>query len=68
MPRGGGGRGKDRASHAYCVLVSLPDQDRGLWSGNETLCTHAYKIIKWRPKQRAAASECCELTRVNLKL
>ena len=29
-----------------------------------------YKIRKWRPKQRTAASECCKrfsLTRVNLK-
>ena len=28
-----------------CPLVSLPD-DRGLWSGNETACVHAYKIIE----------------------
>ena len=57
------------AGHFACVpvLVSL----HGLWSGNETSCTHAYKISKWRPKQRTAATECCEwllLTRVNLKL
>ena len=43
------------AGHFACVLVSLPD-DGGLWSGNETLCAHAYKIRKWRPKQRTAAS------------
>ena len=57
------------AGHFACVpvLVSL----RGLWSGNETSCAHAYKIRKWRPKQRTAATECCEWllsTRVNLKL
>ena len=69
---------KDRASHAYrqlsghfpCVLSRFQTDDSGLWSGNETLCAHAYKIRKWRPKQRTAASECCKmllLTRVNLK-
>ena len=56
------------AGHFACVpvLVSL----HGLWSGNETSCTHAYKISKWRPKQRTAATECCEWllsTRVNFE-
>ena len=57
------------AGHFACVpvLVSL----RGLSSGNETSCAHAYKIRKWCPKQRTAATECCEWlssTRVNLNL
>ena len=42
-----------------------------IWSGNKTLCAHAYKIRKWRPSQRTATTECCErllLTRVNLRL
>ena len=30
--------------------------DRGYWFGNETGCAHAYKIKKWRPLQRTAAS------------
>ena len=65
--------GKDRTSHHARSLVysRFQTNDRDLWSGNETLCAHAYKIRKWRPKQRTAASECCEwllLTRVNLKL
>ena len=59
-------------SHARSLVYSrFQTNDRGLWSGNETLCAHAYKIRKWRPKQRTAVSECCEwilLTRVNLKL
>ena len=45
--------------------------ERGIWPGNETSCAHAYKIRKWRPSQRTAATECCEwllLTRVNLRL
>ena len=61
----------------YCPLaISLvyssrfQTNDLGLWSGNETSCVHVYKIRKWHPKQRTAASECCEwlLTKVNLKL
>ena len=27
------------------------------------MCAHAYKIRKWRPKQRTVASECCEWQR-----
>ena len=53
------------------VCSRFQTNDRGLRSGNETSCAHAYKIRKWRPSQRTAASECCEwllLTRVNLKL
>ena len=53
------------------VYSRFQTNDRGLRSGNETSCAHAYKIRKWRPSQRTAASECCEwllLTRVNLKL
>ena len=55
-----------------CVLsrFQTDDSDSGLWSGNETSCAHVYKIRKWGPKQRTAASECCKkllLTRVNLK-
>ena len=48
---------KDRASHAYRQLAISPvywsrfqTDDSGLWSGNETLCVHAYKIRKWRPR------------------
>ena len=55
-------------SHVYSRFQT---NDCGLRSGNETSCAHAYKIRKWRPSQRTAASECCEwllLTRVNLKL
>ena len=53
------------------VYSRFQTNDRGLRSGNETSCAHAYKIRKWHPSQRTAASECCErllLTRVNLKL
>ena len=47
----------DRASHARSLGYSrFQTNDRGLWSGNETSCAHAYKIRKWRPKQRTAAS------------
>ena len=46
------------AAGDFVCVHSLPDHnDRGLWSGNETSCAHAYKIRKWHPKQR---SECCE--------
>ena len=52
------------------VYSRFQTNDRGLRSGNETSCAHAYKIRKWRPSQRTAASECCEwllLTRVNFE-
>ena len=29
-----------------------------LWSGNETLCVHAYTAGKWRPLKQAAAAVC----------
>ena len=42
---------KDRASQAYCPLAMTSLASRPLtvvfWSGNETSCTHAYKIRKW---------------------
>ena len=40
-----------------------------LWSGNETMCAHAYTVRKWRPSKRAAAAVCCEwhMTWVNFK-
>ena len=48
---GGGKRVPLPAYDFACILVWLPDHvnDRDLWSGNETLCTHAYKIGKRRP-------------------
>ena len=43
----------------YVVFIPL------LWEKtfrpcNETMCTHAHKIRKWRPMQQTAASEGCE--------
>ena len=55
----------------FALKSRFQTNDRGLWSGYETLYAHAHKNRKWRPQQRTAASECCEwflLTRVNLKL
>ena len=47
--------GKDCASHAHSLVYSrFQTNDRGLWSGKETSCAHAYKIRKWRPKQQTA--------------
>ena len=55
---------KDSASRRQpCVLpaqlaISLVHQSRsqtndcGLWSWNEKMCPHAYKIRKWRPTRR----------------
>ena len=45
-------------------MVNLPES---LYS----TCAHVYKITKWRPLQRTAATESCEwllLTKVKLKL
>ena len=30
--------------------------DYGLWSGNETMCVHVYKIRKWVTTQQTAVS------------
>ena len=59
------------AGHFACVLVSLPDQRPWSLVWERDFVCACVQNLKWRPKQRTAASECCEwllLTRVNLKL
>ena len=33
-----------------------------VWSRNETMCMHAYKITKWHPMQQIPAAVCLELS------
>ena len=53
------------------LLIGHKTNGHVIWLGNETSCTHVYKIRKWRPSQRTATTERCKwllLARVNLKL